>query len=89
MALSNRHLFGPVIGSLVCVQKYVYDIFGPGISMAARMETLSESMKITISEDTYLQLKDDFQCSERGEFEVKGFGTQTLYFLECELPRMR
>jgi class 3 adenylate cyclase len=46
-------------------------------------------MKITISEDTYQQLKDDFQCSERGEFEVKGFGTQTLYFLECELPRMR
>ena len=80
---------GPVIGSLVGVQKYVYDIFGPGINMAARMETLSEPMRITISHDTYTLLKDDFQCSERGEFEVKGFGTQTLYFLERELPRMR
>jgi adenylate cyclase len=80
---------GPVIGSLVGVQKYVYDIFGPGINMASRMETLSESMKITISEDTYLLLKDDFHCAERGEFEVKGFGTQTLYFLERELPRRR
>jgi class 3 adenylate cyclase len=77
---------GAVIGSLVGVQKYVYDIFGPGVNMAARMETLSEPMQITISETTYNLIKDDFECSERGEFEVKGFGTQNLYFLERELP---
>lgn len=80
---------GPVIGSLVGVQKYVYDIFGPGINLASRMETLSESMRITISENTYQILKEDFVCTERGEFEVKGFGPTKLYFLERELPRMR
>jgi len=80
---------GPVIGSLVGVQKYVYDIFGPGINLAARMETLSESMKITISQNTYDLISDDFHCTERGEFDVKGFGPTTLYFLERELPRMR
>jgi len=46
-------------------------------------------MKITSCEDTYQQLTDDSQCSEKGQFEVKGFGIQTLYFLERELPRMR
>ncbi len=46
-------------------------------------------MRITISENTYQFLKDDFVCSERGEFEVKGFGEQTLYFLERELPSTR
>jgi adenylate cyclase len=80
---------GPVIGSLVGIQKYVYDIFGPGVNMAARMETLSEPMKITISENTYLQIKEEFLCVERGEFEVKGFGLNTLYFLEREHPRSR
>jgi adenylate cyclase len=80
---------GPVIGSLVGVQKYVYDIFGPGINLAARMETLSESMKVTISENTYELINDDFHCTERGEFDVKGFGPTTLYYLERELPRMR
>lgn len=80
---------GPVIGSLVGVQKYVYDIFGPGINLAARMETLSESMKITISQNTYDLISDDFHCTERGEFDVKGFGPTTLYYLERELPRMR
>lgn len=78
---------GPVIGSLVGVQKYVYDIFGPGINLAARMETLSEPMQVTISENTYQLIKDDFMCTERGEFEVKGFGMQKLYFLESEMPR--
>jgi len=75
---------GPVIGSLVGIQKYVYDIFGPGINMASRMETLSESMRITISESTYQLIKNDFDCVERGEFEVKGFGMSKLYFLERE-----
>lgn len=80
---------GPVIGSLVGVQKYVYDIFGPGINMASRMETLSEAMKITISESTYQLIKDEFVCTERGKFEVKGFEEQMLYFLEREHPKSR
>lgn len=80
---------GAVIGSLVGIQKYVYDIFGPGINMASRMETLSESMKITISESTYQLIKNDFMCTERGEFEVKGFGMSKLYFLEREHPSAR
>lgn len=80
---------GPVVGSLVGIQKYVYDIFGPGVNMAARMESLSEPMRITISENTYQLIKDDFLCTERGEFEVKGFGTNSLYFIERELPQTR
>jgi adenylate cyclase len=80
---------GPVIGSLVGVQKYVYDIFGPGINLAARMEALSEPMRVTVSQRTYELIKDEFECSERGEFDVKGFGNIPLYFVERELPRMR
>jgi adenylate cyclase len=80
---------GPVIGSLVGVSKYVYDIFGPGVNLAARMETLSEPMKITVSENSYTLLKDDFIFSERGNFEVKGFGSTRLYFLEREMPGNR
>ena len=80
---------GQVIGSLVGVQKYVYDIFGPGVNLAARMESLSEPMKITVSQNTYELLKDDFYLVERGDFEVKGFEDQTTYFLERELPHVR
>lgn len=75
---------GTVIGSLVGVQKYVYDLFGPGVNLAARMESLSEPMKITLCEETYELLKDDFVFTERGEVEVKGFGRKVLYYLDGE-----
>lgn len=78
---------GPVIGSLVGVQKYVYDLFGPGVNLAARMESISEPMKITLCHETYLSIKDDFVFAERGDFEIKGFGTKKLYFLEGEGTR--
>lgn len=78
---------GPVIGSLVGIQKYVYDLFGPGVNLAARMENLSEPMRITCSQSTYELLKDDFVFVDRGKFDVKGFGMQSLYFLEGEAGR--
>ena len=78
---------GPVVGSVVGIQKYVYDIFGPGVNLAARMESNSEPMRITLCKPTYELIKDDFACTPRGEIEIKGFGTQELYFLDRELDR--
>lgn len=76
---------GPVVGSIVGVQRYVYDIFGPGVNLAARMEQVSKPMEVTLSEQTYAHLRQEFLCSERGEVEVKGFGTQRVYTLDGEL----
>jgi len=73
---------GPVIGSIVGVQKYVYDIFGPGVNLAARMEALSEPMEITLCEDMHKLIKNEFYFTERGEMEVKGFGTKKIYTLD-------
>lgn len=80
---------GPVIGSLVGVQKYVYDLFGPGVNLAARMEGASEPMQITLNEETARLLRNDFVLRERGEMEIKGFGTQCIYSLEAENPSRR
>jgi class 3 adenylate cyclase len=76
---------GPVIGSLVGIQKYVYDIFGPGVNLASRMEEFSEPMQITLCEHTYEKIKDEFTFTERGEFDIKGFGTRKLFFLDGEM----
>ena len=73
---------GPVIGSIVGVQKYVYDIFGPGVNLAARMEALSEPEEITLCEDMYSLIKNEFHFSERGEIEIKGFGKKQIYTLD-------
>ena len=76
---------GPVVGSIVGVQRYVYDIFGPGVNLASRMETAAEPMEIAITEDTHELIRDEFICSERGVEEVKGFGEQRIFSLEGEL----
>ena len=80
---------GPVIGSLVGVQKYVYDLFGPGINLASRMESVSEPMHITLTEETRDLLKDDFLFTSLGEYDIKGFGTKRLYALDGELTDRR
>ena len=80
---------GPVVGSIVGVQKYVYDIFGPGVNMAARMEAFADPMQIVVTSTTYGRIKDDFTCSDLGEHEIKGFGTQQLYSLDAEWSHRR
>ncbi len=73
---------GTVIGSIVGVQKYVYDIFGPGVNLAARMESYSEPMEITLCDDMYDLIKNEFRVTELEQVEVKGFGSKTLYRLD-------
>jgi adenylate cyclase len=75
---------GPVIGSIVGIHKYVYDIFGPAVNLAARLETMSDPMEITVSEDLYGLLRSDFRFEDRGAHEIKGLGTRHLYTLTGE-----
>lgn len=75
---------GPLIGSLVGIQKYLYDIFGPAVNLAARMEAISAPMEITVSEVTYEYAKDEFLFTDAGSAKVKGFGEQNLFILDGE-----
>jgi adenylate cyclase len=78
---------GPVIGSIVGVQKYVYDIFGPGVNLAARMEGLAEPMQIVVNASTHELIRDEFVCSDLGEMDVKGFGPMRVYSIDEEIRR--
>jgi class 3 adenylate cyclase len=46
------------------------------------MESLSEPMKITISESTFNLIKDKFSYTEKAEVNVKGKGSMKTYFIE-------
>lgn len=73
---------GPVVGGIVGVKKYLYDIFGDTVNTASRAETASETLRITVTESTYVLISDDFKFTPRGPIDLKGKGELELFFVE-------
>lgn len=49
-----------------------YTIIGGGVNVASRLESAAEPGEILIAYETYALVRDEIQCAERGEIEVKG-----------------
>ena len=77
---------GSVVGSVVGVRKYIYDVFGDGVNTASRMQSLSEPMKITVSDPTFKLIGSLIPCVSRGEFEIKGADKMKIYFIDTAAP---
>jgi class 3 adenylate cyclase/CheY-like chemotaxis protein len=77
---------GEVIGSIVGIRKYIYDIFGDAVNTASRCQSNSQTMRINISETTYHLVKDLFEFTERDPLPVKGKGDMKMYFVEGLKP---
>jgi len=76
---------GPVVGGIVGSKKYLYDIFGDTVNIAARLEGLSEPMRINVSAEVRQLLQGEFAFSCPLEVEMKGKGLQSTCFLEARL----
>lgn len=79
---------GPCISGVVGNKKYFFDIWGHAVNVAARMEEASEPGRINMSENTWIQVRDFFDCSFRGSHEIKHIGEIRMYFLERLAPEM-
>lgn len=73
---------GPVIGSIIGIHKYVYDIFGPAVNLATRMERRCAPMEIMLCDPMAAEIDLEFRLTAKGEDEIKGFGTRLLYSLD-------
>ena len=72
---------GPVTAGVIGKKKFIYDLWGDTVNIAARMEQHGIKNKIQISDATYQLIKEKFTCTPRGEISVKGAGLITAYLV--------
>lgn len=72
---------GSVVGSVVGIQKYVYDIFGPAVNLATRLQEFSEPMQISVQDDVAKVLRDQFDMESLGSRDIRGFSEQEVWRL--------
>ncbi|WP_168797627.1 tetratricopeptide repeat protein [Neolewinella litorea] len=76
---------GPVVAGVVGTKKFQYDIWGPTVNIASRMETCSEPGRINISVFTYELVREHFACTYRGRVEAKNGEQLKMYFVDRPL----
>ncbi|WP_158968232.1 adenylate/guanylate cyclase domain-containing protein [Chachezhania sediminis] len=77
---------GSVVGSVVGIQKYIYDVFGPAVNLAARLQDISEPMEITVSGPMIRELEQEFDLACLRTETLRGFGDTQIATMSDRAP---
>jgi len=72
---------GPAVAGVIGARKFVYDLWGDTVNVAARMESHGVVGQIQTTEATLALLDGDYELTERGEIEIKGRGVMRAYLI--------
>ena len=78
---------GAVVAGVIGKKRFIYDLWGDTVNIAARMESQGISGEIQISDATRALLPPDFICKDRGEIAVKGKGRMRVFLLKGRATR--
>ena len=77
---------GPLVAGVIGEQRFLYDLWGDTVNLASRMESGGAAGQINVSEATQRLVEPFFECTPRGQIEVKGKGAVGMFFLERLKP---
>jgi adenylate cyclase len=72
---------GAVIAGVVGRRKFIYDVWGDTVNIAARLEGASEAGRINVSSAVYESARQHFRFESRGNIEAKNKGKLEMFFL--------
>ena len=70
-----------MVAGVIGIHKFIYDLWGDAVNVAARMESSGSPGQIQVTETTYKHLKEKYIFEERGLIDVKGKGPMKTYWL--------
>jgi class 3 adenylate cyclase len=70
---------GPVIAGVIGLSKTTYDVWGPNVSVAAKMESSGTAMQIHISQNTYEIVKGNFPFRPDNTVKLKSGNDMKTY----------
>jgi histidine kinase len=73
---------GPLVAGVIGERRFLYDVWGDTVNIAARLESSGEAGRVNISSATYELVQDQFSCTYRGRVEAKGKGKLDMYFID-------
>ena len=72
---------GPVVAGVIGRKKFIYDLWGDTVNLAARMESHGVPGRVQVTENIATQLGEEFLVEPRGIIEVKGKGSINAYLV--------
>ncbi|WP_112322035.1 adenylate/guanylate cyclase domain-containing protein [Oceanibium sediminis] len=80
---------GSVVGSVVGVQKYIYDVFGPAVIHASRLRYHARPMKIVGNAALVEQLGSQFAISDAGTLALSEGEEEPAFAIEAEVRTLQ
>jgi class 3 adenylate cyclase len=78
---------GPVVAGVIGRRKFIYDLWGDTVNVAARMESQGKPGDIQCTEAAYQLLRDCYLFDGPVDVAVKGRGTLPVYLLQGRRPQ--
>jgi class 3 adenylate cyclase len=69
------------MAGVVGQRKFIYDVWGDAVNLAARMESAGQSGRVNLSEAVANRVQSLFEIEARGPVDAKNKGPLPMFFL--------